>query len=34
MALSKNNFYSGCNIMKDYTLDNYVKGLYYDKKTR
>lgn len=32
MALSKNNFYSGCNIMKDYTLDNYVKGLYYDRK--
>lgn len=32
MALSKNNFYSGCSIMKDYTLDNYVKGLYYDKK--
>lgn len=32
MALSKNNFYSGCNIMKDYVLDNYVKGLYYDRK--
>lgn len=32
MALSKNNFYSGCNIMKDFTLDNYIKGVYYDKK--
>lgn len=32
MALSKNNFYSGCNIIKDFTLDNYIKGAYYDKK--
>lgn len=32
MALSKNNFYSGCNIMKDYVLDNYVKGVCYDRK--
>ena len=32
MALSKNNFYSGCKIVKDFTLDNYIKGVYYDKK--
>lgn len=32
MALSKNNFYSGCNIVKDTTIDNYLKGLYYDRK--
>ncbi len=32
MALSKVNFYSGCNIVKNYTLDNYTDGYYFDKK--
>lgn len=32
MALSKKNFYSGCKIIKNYTLDNYINGYYFDKK--
>lgn len=30
--MGKPNFYSGCHYTKNYVVEDYIKGLYYDKK--